>query len=134
LKGLDAPERRLRHFQIKKSSKFSCGVGILPALNLGRARMPIPQDGEFNFWKSLIGIDIKTVEYGFPVGMPTCRPMGDGLYEVRTNLPQGRKARVLFCIHEGNMVLLHGFIKKTQKTPKKELNLAQERKQQVEAG
>lgn len=65
--------------------------------------------------RRLIGIDIKTVEYGFPIGMPTCRPMGDGLYEVRTNLPQGRKARVLFCIHEGNMVLLHGFIKKLRK-------------------
>ncbi|KYC43630.1 hypothetical protein WA1_00195 [Scytonema hofmannii PCC 7110] len=83
--------------------------------------------------RRLIGIDIKTVEYGFPIGMPTCRLMGDGLYEVRTNLPQGRKARVLFCIHEGNMVLLHGFIKKTQKTPKKDLDLARERKQQVEA-
>lgn len=83
--------------------------------------------------RRLIGIDIKTVEYGFPIGMPTCRPMGDGLYEVRTNLPQGRKARVLFCIYEGNMVLLHGFIKKTQKTPKKDLDLARERKQQVEA-
>lgn len=82
--------------------------------------------------RRLIGIDIKTVEYGFPIGMLTCRPMGDGLYEVRTNLPQGRKARVLFCIHEGNMVLLHGFIKKTQKTPKKDLDLATERKQQVE--
>ncbi|MBF2067541.1 MAG: type II toxin-antitoxin system RelE/ParE family toxin [Calothrix sp. C42_A2020_038] len=83
--------------------------------------------------RRLIGIDIKTVEYGFPIGMPTCRPIGDGLYEVRTNLPQGRKARVLFCIHEGDMVLLHGFIKKTQKTPKKDLDLARERKQQVEA-
>lgn len=83
--------------------------------------------------RRLIGIDIKTVEYGFPIGMPTCRPMGDGLYEVRTNLPQSRKARVLFCIHDGNMVLLHGFIKKTQKTPKKDLDLALERKQQVEA-
>ena len=80
----------------------------------------------------LIGTDIKTVEYGFPVGMPICRPMGNGLYEVRTNLPQGRKARVLFCIHQGYIVLLHGFIKKTQKTPKQELDLALERKQQVE--
>jgi phage-related protein len=83
--------------------------------------------------RRLIGIDIKTVEYGFPIGMPTCRSMGDGLYEVRTNLPQGRKARVLFCIHHGSMVLLHGFFKKTQKTPKKDLDLALERKQQVEA-
>ncbi len=59
--------------------------------------------------------------------------MGNGLYEVRTDLPQGPKARVLFFIHQGSMVLLHGFIKKTQKTPKKELDLALEQKLQVEA-
>lgn len=70
------------------------------------------------------------MEFGFPIGMPICRPMGDGLFEVRTNLPQGI-ARVLFCIHEGEMVLLHGFIKKSQKTPKQELNLAKERKLEV---
>lgn len=46
--------------------------------------------------------------------MPTCRPMGNGLFEVRTNLPNGRNARVLFCIHNNQMVLLHGFIKKTE--------------------
>ncbi|MBD0261671.1 MAG: type II toxin-antitoxin system RelE/ParE family toxin [Tolypothrix sp. T3-bin4] len=80
--------------------------------------------------RRLIGADIKTVEFGFPIGMPICRPMGDGLFEVRTNLPQGI-ARVLFCIHEGEMVLLHGFIKKSQKTPKQELNLAKERKLEV---
>ncbi|MBW4446413.1 MAG: type II toxin-antitoxin system RelE/ParE family toxin [Spirirestis rafaelensis WJT71-NPBG6] len=80
--------------------------------------------------RRLIGADIKTVEFGFPIGMPICRPMGDGLFEVRTNLTQGI-ARVLFCIHEGEMVLLHGFIKKSQKTPKQELNLAKERKLEV---
>jgi phage-related protein len=80
--------------------------------------------------RRLIGADIKTVEFGFPIGMPICRPMGDGLFEVRTNLPQGI-ARVLFCIHEGEMVLLHGFIKKSQKTPKQDLNLALERKLEV---
>lgn len=80
--------------------------------------------------RRLIAADIKTVEFGFPIGMPICRPMGDGLFEVRTNLPQGI-ARVLFCIHEGEMVLLHGFIKKSQKTPKQELNLAKERKLEV---
>jgi phage-related protein len=80
----------------------------------------------------LIGTDIKTVEFGWPVGMPTCRPMGDGLFEVRTNLPQNRIARVVFCIYEGRMVLLHGFIKKTQKTPKKDLDLAKERKGKLE--
>jgi phage-related protein len=79
----------------------------------------------------LIGTDIKTVEFGWPIGMPTCRSMGDGLFEVRTNLPQGRTARVLFCIYSGKMVLLHGFIKKTQKTPKKDLDLAKDRKRKL---
>ncbi|MUL39321.1 type II toxin-antitoxin system RelE/ParE family toxin [Gloeocapsopsis dulcis] len=81
----------------------------------------------------LIGTDIKTVEFGWPVGMPTCRSIGNGLLEVRTNLPSCRIARVLFCIYEGRMVLLHGFIKKTQKTPKQDLDLARERKRKLEA-
>ena len=80
----------------------------------------------------LIGSDIKTVEYGWPVGMPTSRPMGNGLFEVRTNLPLGRISRVLFCIYENRMVLLHGFIKKTQKTPKQDLDLALDRKRKLE--
>lgn len=80
----------------------------------------------------LIGTDIKTVEFGWPLGMPTCRPMGNGLFEVRTNLPQGRTARVLFCIYHNQMVLLHGFIKKTQKTLKKDLELASDRKRKLE--
>ena len=80
-----------------------------------------------------IGTDIKTVEFGWPVGMPTCRPMGSGLFEVRTDLSQGRIARVLLCIYEGKMVLLHGFIKKTQKTSKKDLDLAWKRKRKLEA-
>ncbi|MCC5597756.1 type II toxin-antitoxin system RelE/ParE family toxin [Nostoc favosum] len=83
--------------------------------------------------RKLIGADIKTVEIGWPIGMPTCRPMGKGLFEVRTNLPQGRKAGVLFCIYDEKMILLNGFIKKTQKTPQKELELALERKQKPEA-
>jgi phage-related protein len=65
--------------------------------------------------------------------MPTCRPMGDGLFEVRTNLPQNKIARVLFCFYEGKMILLHGFIKKSQKTPKQQLDLALERKHTLEA-
>jgi phage-related protein len=81
----------------------------------------------------LIGTDIKTVEFGWPIGMPTCRPMGGGLFEVRTNLPPGRIARVLFCIYDSRLVLLHRFIKKTQKTPKKDLDLALDRKRKLEA-
>jgi len=83
--------------------------------------------------KKLIGEDIKTVEYGYPIGMPTCRPLGNGLYEVRTNLNR-KIARVFFCVHEEKMMLLHGFIKKTQKTPQKELDIALKRKRIVEKG
>src|ERR1700722_15698102 len=65
-----------------------------------------------------IGQDIRTVEYGWPVGMPACRPLGDGIYEVRTSLSQNRITRVMFYIdRRGRMVLLHGFIKKTRSTP-----------------
>jgi len=81
--------------------------------------------------RARIGTDIKTIEYGFPIGMPTCQSMGKGLYEVRTNL-DSRIARVLFLIDNGAMILLHGFIKKTQKTSKRDLGLALERKKQLE--
>jgi len=63
-----------------------------------------------------IGTAIKTVEYGWPIGMPVCRPLGAGLWEVRIDLAQGRTARVLFSVHGRLMVLLHAFVKKTQKT------------------
>jgi phage-related protein len=73
-----------------------------------------------------IGEDVKTVEFGWPIGMPVCRPLGHGIYEVRTRLAQSRIARVLFYIDgKSRMVLLHGFIKKTQKTPDEDLRLAQ---------
>lgn len=76
-----------------------------------------------------IGVDIKTVEFGWPIGMPVCRPLGDGLYEVRSNLSQNKIGRVLFYIDvKGRMVLLHGFIKKTQKTPTGDLDLARKNK------
>jgi phage-related protein len=78
-----------------------------------------------------IGEDIKTVEFGWPIGMPTCRPLGGGLWEVRSRL-KGRIARVLFCINDGRMVLLHGFIKKTQRTPAGDLATARERKKRLE--
>jgi phage-related protein len=82
--------------------------------------------------KFLIGGDIKTVEYGWPIGMPTCRPMGDGLFEVRTNLSNSRISRVLFSFHGEYMFLLHGFIKKTQKTPPQALELARQRKAELD--
>ena len=75
-----------------------------------------------------IGEDIKTAEFGWPIGMPTCRPMGGGLHEVRTDLPGNRIARILFYVAaKGEMVLLHGFIKRTRKTPHSDLELARKR-------
>jgi phage-related protein len=82
-----------------------------------------------------IGEDIKTVEFGWPIGMPVCRPLGDGIYEVRTSLAQNRIARVLFYIDKkGRMVLLHGFIKKTRKTPDEDLELARSNKRKHQRG
>jgi phage-related protein len=78
-----------------------------------------------------IGQDIALIEYSWPVGLPTCRSLGKGLWEVRTNL-DGRIARVLFCVHDGQMILLHGLIKKTQKLAKADLALAQDRKKKLE--
>lgn len=78
--------------------------------------------------KKIIGEDMKTVEYGWPVGMPVCKSIGNDLYEVRSNLTDGKISRVIFVIEKGHMVLLHGFIKKTQKIPKKDLELAKKRK------
>ncbi|MDH5666396.1 MAG: type II toxin-antitoxin system RelE/ParE family toxin [Nitrospira sp.] len=79
-----------------------------------------------------IGQDLARVEFGFPVGMPLCRALGHGLWEVRTQLPRGRIARVLFCAAEGELFVLHGFIKKTQKIPAHDLDLARNRMKEVE--
>jgi phage-related protein len=79
-----------------------------------------------------VGYDIQTVEFGWPIGMPVCRPLGDGLYEVRSNLHGGRIGRVVFGIVNGEMVLLHAFEKKTQKTPPQDLALARKRLNEIE--
>jgi phage-related protein len=82
-----------------------------------------------------IGEDVKTVEFGWPIGMPTCRPLGDGIHEVRTNLTQNRIARILFYVDKrSRMVLLHGFIKKTRKTPPEDLDLAKKNKKRHQEG
>lgn len=83
--------------------------------------------------RRIIGEDIADVEYAWPVGLPLCRPMGRGLWEVRSDLPGNRIARVLFCIAEGHMVLLHGFIKKTARTPEDDLALARKRMKETQS-
>lgn len=74
-----------------------------------------------------VGRDLAKVQYGWPVGLPLCRPLGDGLWEARSSLASRREARVLFGFHEGMLIALHAFIKKTQKTPPAELALARQR-------
>lgn len=81
-----------------------------------------------------IGQDIMRVQYRWPVGMPLVRPMGKGLFEVRSRLPDSGTARLLFCFHEGTIYALHGFIKKAQKTPLEDLRLARERMKDVGNG
>jgi phage-related protein len=81
--------------------------------------------------RKIVGEDIKDVEFSWPIGMPVCRSLGKGLWEVRSDLTHGRIARVLFCIQDGRMVLLHGFIKKTQKTPAAEIELAVRRRKEI---
>ncbi|WP_298099901.1 type II toxin-antitoxin system RelE/ParE family toxin [uncultured Campylobacter sp.] len=80
----------------------------------------------------IIGEDIATVEFGYPIGMPVCRSLGNGLYEVRSDISGGRIARVIFVVKRGYMVLLHSFIKKTQKTPKQDIDLASKRARELE--
>lgn len=81
--------------------------------------------------RRIVGYDIGATEFGWPVGMPLCRPLGGGLWEVRSNLPHGRIARVIFCVSGGRMVLLHGFEKKAQKTPQPDLELARKRQKEI---
>ena len=77
--------------------------------------------------RNTIGQDLMRVQFRWPVGMPLCRPLGGGLWKVRSDLTSNRIARVLFCFSEGRLIALHGFIKKTQKTPDAELVLARKR-------
>ena len=77
--------------------------------------------------RQAIGKDIQKVEFGWPIGMPYSRKLEKRLYEVRSDISNGRIARVLFCIQDNQMILLHGFIKKTQTTPDKEKDVARKR-------
>ena len=73
-----------------------------------------------------IGADIKTLQYGWPAGMPLARKLADDLWELRSKIPDGI-VRTFFTVHNEKIVLLHGFTKKSQKTPPKELTTAKRR-------
>ncbi len=83
--------------------------------------------------RKIIGDDLRTLEFGWPLGMPLCRSVSSrkGLWELRSKLISNRIARMLFCIAEGRLVVLHGFIKKSQKTREMELDLAVNRMKEV---
>jgi phage-related protein len=83
--------------------------------------------------KRTVGRDIAKVQFGWPVGLPLCRPLTGGLWEVRSSLPSRREARVFFGFHDGILVALHAIIKKTQKTPATDLRLARERMMEVQS-
>ena len=83
--------------------------------------------------QKLIGRDIATLEFCWPVAQPKCKPVKGrkGLWEIRSRISDNRIARILFCVHDGSMVLLHGFVKKSQKILVKDLILATTRMKEV---
>ena len=78
-----------------------------------------------------IGKDIQKVEFGWPMGRPHCAPLGSGLWEIRSDLSSNRIARVIFCTIGGEMLLLHGFVKKSQKLLQLDIDLALQRKREL---
>jgi len=102
---------------------YRTATGVEPVREWLRS---LPEDD-----RRTIGVGLATVQVGWPVGLPLCRPLGGGLWEVRSGLPSHRITRLLFCVHEGRIVIVHGFIKKSQKTPQNELELARKRIKEI---
>jgi phage-related protein len=82
--------------------------------------------------RKTIGQDLRRLQFRWPVGMPLARSLGKGLWEVRSNLSCGTISRVIFCFYQGELVALNAFVKKTQQTPQSELDLALDRKKELE--
>ncbi len=81
--------------------------------------------------KKAIGEDLRVVQFGFPLGLPLCRSLGEGLWEIRTKLPSRHTVRLFFFQQGDALVVVHGIVKKTQKTPASELALARRRKREM---
>lgn len=81
--------------------------------------------------RKIVGRDIRIVEYGWPIGMPVCRDLKNGLLEVRTKLDD-RTCRILFAIYGRRMILFHAFIKKSERTPQHEMTTALDRQRHME--
>lgn len=114
------PDKRLNEIPI---IFYRTSVGVEPARDWLQG---LPDDD-----RRRIGFDLATVQVGWPVGMPLCRSLGGGLWEVRSSLPSRRIARILFFVHDGRIGLVHGFIKKTQKTPTDDIELARKRMKEM---
>ncbi len=82
--------------------------------------------------RQLVGGDLYRVQTGWPLGMPLCRSLGGGLWELRSGLPSNRIARVLFFVQGNRVGVVHGFIKKTQATPTTDLSLARKRMKEMQ--
>jgi phage-related protein len=78
-----------------------------------------------------IGRDLMRVQFGWPVGMPLVRSLKNGLWEIRSTLPSRRIARLMLCFHEGKIIALHAFIKKTRRTPPEDIEVARQRMREV---
>jgi phage-related protein len=102
---------------------YRTSTGIEPVRDWLRS---LPDDD-----RRTIGVDLAAVQVGWPVGMPLCRSLGGGLWEVRSSLPSRRIARLLFFVHEGRIGIVHGFIKKTSKTPRNDIELALKRMKEM---
>jgi phage-related protein len=83
--------------------------------------------------KRIIGRDLAKVQFGWPIGLPLCRPLSGGLWEVRSSLASKREARVFFGFHEGLLIALHAIIKKGRKAPAEDLTLARHRLKEIQS-
>ena len=81
--------------------------------------------------RAVIGGDLRTLQFGWPIGMPLVRKLVDGIWEVRSTLPSKREVRLLFTAEGNQIVVLSGFIKKSQKTPATEIALARRRMKEL---
>ena len=104
---------------------FESLTGRVPALEWLRTLNPADRKD--------IGLDLLRVQHNWPIGMPVCKSLGGGVWEVRSSLSGGRIARLLFCLKDGEVYVLHGFFKTTQKTPLADMELARKRMKDVMA-
>ena len=102
---------------------YQSSMGRVPVLEWLRSLHPDD--------RRVIGADLFRVQDQWPIGMPLCKNLSGGLWEIRSNLSGNRIARLTFCIRNSEIYVLHGFQKTTQKTAKADLSLAQKRLREV---